>query len=142
MSPSRNAEGGPAGPTVAEGAPSAAGPSPDALRELRDAMRQFAAERAWEPFHTPKNLAMALASEAGEVIEHFQWLTAEQSMALPPATRDEVALELADVLLYLVRLGDVLGVDLADAARRKMRINAERYPIERAHGRADKHDRL
>ena len=142
MSPSRNAEGGPAGPTVAEGAPSAAGPSPDALRELRDAMRQFAAERAWEPFHTPKNLAMALAGEAGEVSEHFQWLTAEQSMALPPATRDEVALELADVLLYLVRLGDVLGVDLADAARRKMRINAERYPIERAHGRADKHDRL
>lgn len=142
MSPSRNAEGGPAGPTVAEGAPSAAGPSPDALRELRDAMQQFAAERAWEPFHTPKNLAMALAGEAGEVIEHFQWLTAEQSMALPPATRDEVALELADVLLYLVRLGDVLGVDLADAARRKMRINAERYPIERAHGRADKHDRL
>ena len=127
---------------MGEGAPSAAGPSPDALRELRDAMRQFAAERAWEPFHTPKNLAMALAGEAGEVIEHFQWLTAEQSMALPPATRDEVALELADVLLYLVRLGDVLGVDLADAARRKMRINAERYPIERAHGRADKHDRL
>ena len=142
MSPSRNSEGGPAGPTVAEGAPSAAGPSPDGLRELRDAMRQFAAERAWEPFHTPKNLAMALAGEAGEVIEHFQWLTAEQSMALPPATRDEVALELADVLLYLVRLCDVLGVDLADAARRKMRINAERYPIERAHGRADKHDRL
>jgi len=61
------------------------GPAPDALHELRDAMRRFAAERAWEPFHTPKNLAMALAGEAGEVIEHFQWLTAEQSLALPPA---------------------------------------------------------
>ena len=117
-------------------------PSPDALHELRDAMRQFAAERAWEPFHTPKNLAMALAGEAGEVIEHFQWLTAEQSMALPPATREEVAFELADVLLYLVRLGDVLGIDLADAARRKMVLNARRYPVERARGRADKHDRL
>mgnify|MGYP003955125613 CR=1 FL=1 len=112
------------------------------FESLRDKLSDFAAERDWDQFHSPKNLAMALAGEAGEVIEHFQWLTAEQSMALPPATRDEVALELADVLLYLVRLGDVLGVDLADAARRKMRINAERYPIERAHGRADKHDRL
>lgn len=114
----------------------------DSLDELNRRLVAFARERDWEQFHSPKNLAMALAGEAGEVIEHFQWLTAEQSMALPPATRDEVALELADVLLYLVRLGDVLGVDLADAARRKMRINAERYPIERAHGRADKHDRL
>ncbi len=69
---------------------------------------------------------MALAGEAGEVIEHFQWLTAEQSMALPPASREEVAFELADVLLYLVRLGDVLKVNLADAARRKMVLNAQR----------------
>ena len=125
-----------------EAAPGATGAPSDALHELRDAMRQFAAERAWEPFHTPKNLAMALAGEAGEVIEHFQWLTAEQSMALPPASREEVAFELADVLLYLVRLGDVLGIDLADAARRKMVLNAQRYPLERARGRADKHDRL
>jgi len=125
-----------------EAAPGATGAPSDALHELRDAMRQFAAERAWEPFHTPKNLAMALAGEAGEVIEHFQWLTAEQSMALPPASREEVAFELADVLLYLVRLGDVLGIDLADAARRKMVLDAQRYPVERARGRADKHDRL
>lgn len=132
----------PSGDIAGAGAASAAGTAPDALHELRDAMRRFAAERAWEPFHTPKNLAMALAGEAGEVIEHFQWLTAEQSMALPPATREEVALELADVLLYLVRLGDVLGIELADAARRKMVLNAQRYPVKRAHGRADKHDRL
>ena len=112
------------------------------LTALQARLRAFAAERQWQPFHTPKNLAMALAGEAGEVIEHFQWLTAEQSMALPPATREEVALELADVLLYLVRLGDVLGIELADAARRKMVLNAQRYPVERAHGRADKHDRL
>lgn len=117
-------------------------PAADALAELRDALRGFAAEREWEVFHTPKNLAMALAGEAGEVIEHFQWLTAEQSAALPAATREEVALELADVLLYLVRLADVLDVDLAAAARRKMALNARRYPVERARGRADKHDRL
>ncbi|MDX9884764.1 nucleotide pyrophosphohydrolase [Thauera sp.] len=121
---------------------SAAPMPPDALTELRDAMRHFAAEREWERFHTPKNLAMALSGEAGELIEHFQWLTAEESAALSPPVREEVALEMADVLLYLVRLGDVLEIDLAEAARRKMGINAQRYPIEQARGRAVKHDRL
>lgn len=114
----------------------------DSLLGLRDALRAFAAEREWTPFHTPKNLAMALAGEAGEVIEHFQWLTAEESASLPEAARAEVALELADVLLYLVRLADVLGVDLAAVAQHKLEINAERYPVERARGRADKYDRL
>ena len=114
----------------------------DTLEHLRLALREFAAERDWQAFHTPKNLAMALAGEAGEVVEHFQWLTAEQSAALDEARREAVALELADVLLYLVRLADVLGVDLAAAARRKMAINAERYPADRARGRADKYDRL
>lgn len=119
--------------------PSAA---PDALVALRDALRAFAAERDWARFHTPKNLAMALIGEAGELIEHFQWLSAEQSAALDETTREAVALELADVLLYLIRLADVLGVDLAAAARRKMAINAERYPPALARGRADKYDRL
>ena len=114
----------------------------DALTELRDAMRRFAAERAWERFHTPKNLAMALSGEAGELIEHFQWLTAEESASLPAPVREEVALEMADVLLYLVRLGDVLGIDLAEAARRKIAIKAQRYPVERVRGRAVKYDRL
>ena len=114
----------------------------DALTELRDAMRRFAAERAWERFHTPKNLAMALSGEAGELIEHFQWLTAEESASLPAPVREEVALEMADVLLYLVRLGDVLDIDLAEAARRKIAINAQRYPVERVRGRAVKYDRL
>ena len=114
----------------------------DALTELRDAMRRFAAERDWDRFHTPKNLAMALSGEAGELIEHFQWLTAEESASLPAPVRDEVALEMADVLLYLVRLGDVLGIDLAEAARRKIAINAQRYPVERVRGRAVKYDRL
>lgn len=119
-----------------------AGNSTDSLDELRAALRSFAAERDWEAFHTPKNLAMALAGEAGEVIEHFQWLSAAQSANLAAEQRAEVALELADVLLYLVRLADVLDVDLAAAARRKMQINAERYPVARARGRADKYDRL
>ena len=114
----------------------------DALTELRDAMRRFAAERDWDRFHTPKNLAMALSGEAGELIEHFQWLTAEESASLPAPVREEVALELADVLLHLVRLGDVLGIDLAEAARRKIAINAQRYPVERVRGRAVKYDRL
>lgn len=114
----------------------------DDLVALRDALRAFAAERDWERFHTPKNLAMALAGEAGEVIEHFQWLTAEESATLPAAQREEVALELADVLLYLVRLADVLDLDLADAARRKLVINAERYPVDKARGRSDKYGRL
>lgn len=116
--------------------------STDSLHELRDRLRSFADERDWGPFHTPKNLAMALAGEAGEVIEHFQWLSAEASATLAAETRDEVALELADVLLYLVRLADVLEIDLADAARRKLAINAERYPVDKARGRADKYDRL
>jgi dCTP diphosphatase len=116
--------------------------APDSLQTLRDALRAFASEREWERFHTPKNLAMALSGEAGEVIEHFQWLSAEESAALPAPVRDEVALELADVLLYLVRLADVLEVDLAEAAQRKLAINAVRYPVDAARGRADKYDRL
>ena len=114
----------------------------DGLLALRDALRAFAAERAWERFHTPKNLAMALAGEAGEVLEHFQWLTAEESAALAAGQREEVALELADVLMYLVRLADVLDIDLAAAARRKLAVNALRYPADKARGRAEKYNKL
>ena len=116
--------------------------SADALAELRDALRAFAAERDWERFHAPKNLAAALVVEAGELLEPFQWLTEAQSHALPPDVLEAVRLEMADVLLYLVRLADRLDVDLADAARRKMAINARRYPVEAAKGRGDKYDRL
>lgn len=114
----------------------------DTLLALRDALRAFAAERDWERFHTPKNLAMALAGEAGEVIEHFQWLSADESANLPEERRTEVALELADVLLYLVRLADVLDIDLGEAAQRKLALNAVRYPADKARGRSDKYDRL
>jgi dCTP diphosphatase len=115
---------------------------PDSLEQLRAQMEAFAAERDWTQFHNPKNLAMALAGEAGEIIEHFQWLTAEQAASLPPATRDEVALECADVLLFLIRLADRLGIDLVAAANRKMQINTQRYPVDKARGTAMKYDKL
>lgn len=116
--------------------------SDDSLLELKAALRAFADERDWVPFHTPKNLSMALMGEAAEVLEHFQWLTPAQSAALSSETTEAVAEELADVLLYLVRLADVLGVDLAEAARRKLVLNAKKYPVDKARGRADKYNRL
>ena len=116
--------------------------APGSLNGLRDRLRAFAAERDWEPFHTPKNLAMALSVEAAELLEHFQWLTPEASMQLDPEMRAGVREELADVLLYLVRLADRLDVDLIEAAHDKMRLNALRYPIARARGSSRKYDRL
>jgi len=98
------------------------------LEELALELRRFAEERQWEEFHTPKNLAAALIVEAAELLEHFQWLTAEQSRELSPATRQEVAHEIADVLIYLTRLADQLGVDMLAAAAAKMALNAQKYP--------------
>ena len=112
------------------------------LEELRERLAAFAAARDWEQFHSPKNLAMALAAEAGELLEHFQWLTEEQSAALPETARDEVALEIADVLLFLLRLADRLGIDPLQAGARKLEINARKYPVEKSRGRATKYDRL
>jgi len=108
------------------------------LGQLRSKLRDFAAARDWQQFHTPKNLAMALAAEAGEVLEHFQWLTPEASRSLAAESRDAVALELADVLLYLVMLADRLDVDLGAAANRKIDLNAERYPPDLVRGSAGK----
>src|SRR3954471_19607623 len=99
----------------------------DGLTELRDALRQFAAERDWDQFHSPKNLASALAVEAAELLERFQWLTEDQSRNLPPADLAKVREEMADVLNYLVRLADKLDVDLAAAARDKIALNALKY---------------
>jgi len=110
------------------------------LDELRQRLRAFATERDWEQFHSPKNLAMALIVEAGELVEHFQWLTQAQSLTLAPDKRELVAQELADVLIYLVRLADRLDVDLLAAAERKLALNAEKYPAERARGSARKYD--
>jgi NTP pyrophosphatase (non-canonical NTP hydrolase) len=106
-------------------------PRTDSLDDLRERQRQFAAERDWEQFHLPKNLAMSVAIEAAEIMEHFQWLTADQSTRLDAGTRHEVAHEIADVLLYLVRLADVLDIDMAAAAREKIGLNALKYPVRR-----------
>ncbi len=114
----------------------------DPLRELALALRRFADERDWDQFHAPKNLAMALSVEAAELLEHFQWLGEDESRTLPPETLAKVGEEMADVLLYLVRLADKLGVDLAQAARRKMQLNAQKYPVERARGSSRKYTDL
>lgn len=112
------------------------------LASLRTQMRDFAAERDWEQFHTPKNLAMALAVEAAELLEVFQWLTEAQSRALSPLAHASARDEMADVLLYLVRLADVLDVDLAAAAQRKMVANAEKYPVDKSRGNSTKYTQL
>lgn len=111
------------------------------LDSLRDALRRFAAARDWQQFHTPKNLAMALAVEAAELLECFQWLTAEQSARLKARDRRAVEDEVADVLLYLLRLCDVLDIDPLQAARRKMTVNARKYPAARVRGSARKYNR-
>lgn len=112
----------------------------DSVDQLAQALRHFAHERDWDQFHAPKNLASALIVEAGELLEHFQWLSEEQSRRLPPERLAAVAAEMADVLLYLVRLADVLGADLIAAAQTKMALNEQRYPIERARGSSRKYD--
>lgn len=114
--------------------------SSGSLIELRDALRRFAAERDWDQFHSPKNLAAALSVEAAELLEHFQWLKETESMALDPARRAAVAEEIADVLLYLIRIADKLEIDLADAGWHKLELNAKKYPIDRARGSARKYD--
>lgn len=115
-------------------------PELDSLVDLRERVRAFADAREWRKYHTPKNLAMALAVEAAELLEPFQWLTADESTALTPRQRQAVREEIADVLIYLVRLADVLGIDPLDAAAEKLQKNAVKYPVERARGNADKYD--
>ena len=114
----------------------------DTLEALRARLRDFVAERDWDQFHNPKNLVMALVAEAGELVEHFQWLTPEQSANLPPETLGEVELEIADVLLFLLRLCDKLDIDPLQVAARKLDMNAAKYPIEKARGKAIKYDKL
>ena len=112
------------------------------LEALREQLRQFAAAREWDQFHSPKNLAMALSAEAGELLEVFQWLTEAQSRALDAGAREAAAEEIADVLLYLVRLGDQLGIDPLAAARRKLAENERKYPADKARGNAKKYTEL
>jgi dCTP diphosphatase len=116
-------------------------PLPDNLDELTRVIRAFAAERDWDQFHTPKNLAMGVAIEAAELMEEFHWLTPEQSRQLAPETLEAVRHEMADVLVYLVLLADKLGVDLIAAAAEKIAINARKYPADTVRGKATKYDK-
>jgi len=112
------------------------------IDDLADRLRAFAQERDWEQFHAPKNLAMALAVEAAEQMEHFQRLTERQSGELSSAAKEQVATELADVFIYTVRLADRLGVDLEPAVEAKILSNAAKYPVEKSRGNAKKYSEL
>jgi dCTP diphosphatase len=112
------------------------------LDALREQVREFVRERDWEQFHSPKNLAMALAVEAAELLEIFQWLTEEQSRELEPEARAAAQAEIADVLVYLVRIAEQLGIDPVAAAQRKLTDNARKYPVDKARGNARKYDKL
>ena len=109
------------------------------LEDLKKRIRRFADERDWDQFHTPKNLAMALIVEAAELVEHFQWLTSEESQSLPAGKKAEVEAELADILIYLVRIADKLDIDLHSAALKKLQRNAEKYPAEKVRGKSRKY---
>ena len=108
----------------------------DSLEQLRVRLARFAAERDWEQFHSPKNLSMALIAECAELVEHFQWMSESESLSLVPERREAVRLELADILIFLVRCADRLGVDLIEAADDKIAINEARYPADRVRGSA------
>jgi NTP pyrophosphatase (non-canonical NTP hydrolase) len=109
------------------------------LAALARRLREFATERDWEQFHSPKNLAMALVGEAGELAAEFQWMTEAQSKAPDAAQLARIRAESADVLNYLVRLADKLGIDLIAAANEKIEVNARRYPVEKVRGSSKKY---
>jgi len=109
------------------------------INKLVRELRKFAANRDWNQFHSPKNLSMALSAEVAEIVEHFQWLTEKESGSLSRKKRAELENEIGDVLIYLLRLSDKLGVDPMYAARKKLRQNARKYPIRKAKGNAMKY---
>lgn len=109
------------------------------LDSLRDDLRRFAAERDWDQFHSPKNLAMALSVESAELLERFQWMTEEASQSPDAAELARIREELGDVLNYLIRIADKLDIDLLDAATKKIRMNELKYPIERSRGNSKKY---
>jgi len=111
----------------------------DSIEILRNRLREFAKERDWDQFHTPKNLSMALIAEAAELVEHFQWVEGDKSHLLDDKVRPSVEEEIADIFIYLVRIADKLGIDLYSAAERKIAINAGKYPADRVRGSAKKY---
>ena len=114
------------------------------IADLKSRVLAFARERDWEQFHAPKNLSMALAAEAGELMEHFLWATPEQSQAIAkdPAKRGKIEDELADVVIYALEFANAAGMDVAAAIGRKMAQNAKKYPVEKSRGRSDKYTEL
>jgi NTP pyrophosphatase (non-canonical NTP hydrolase) len=114
----------------------------DSLADLSNQLDKFAKERDWNQFHTPKNLASALVVEAAELLEHFQWLTDEQSRSLTPEKREAVGTEVADVLLYLIQIASALGLDPIEAAQSKLKLNELKYPVNLARGNSKKYDEL
>ena len=111
-----------------------------AIEELKLKLREFAQDRDWEQFHSPKNLSMALSVETSELVEHFQWLTEEQSFQLDPKRHAAVAFELADIFIFLLRISDQLNVDLMEITKRKMELNNKRYPIDLVKGSSRKYN--
>ena len=107
---------------------------------LQQRLNKFATDRDWEQFHSPKNLAMALSGEAGELIEHFQWLTEQQSYDLDDEKKQEIALEMADVCIYLFRLAERLDINLIDKVYEKVEINEKRYPVDKVQGSSKKYN--
>lgn len=109
------------------------------ITEISASLRQFSNERNWNQFHSPKNLSMALCVEASELLEHFQWSTEQQSLSLTKDKLAEVETEIADVLIYLIRISDVLNIDLDKAVKSKMKLNAQKYPSDKVYGSSKKY---
>ena len=108
----------------------------DSLSLLNKKLKQFAVDREWEQFHSPKNLSMALIAESAELLEHFQWLTQEQSYQLDDTKKQEVSYEMADILIFLIRISERLDIDLIKAANEKIEINEKRFPIDEFRGKS------
>jgi NTP pyrophosphatase (non-canonical NTP hydrolase) len=109
------------------------------MKKLVESLRRFAAERDWDRFHSPKNLSMALSVEVAEIAEHFQWMECSESRSLPAGKLEAVRQEIGDAMIYLVMLADKLGIDLLDAARRKLKVNEKKYPAKKVRGKSAKY---
>ena len=112
------------------------------IKQLQQTLTEFAQQRDWEQFHTPKNLAMALSGEVGELLEIFQWLTPEQSQQLSPEKKQHASEEIADVMMYLLRLAVKCDIDVMQACQEKIQQNAAKYPISKCYGSAKKYNEL
>ncbi|MBI9093169.1 MAG: nucleotide pyrophosphohydrolase [Desulfobacterium sp.] len=110
------------------------------MEALKQKLREFAKARDWDQFHSPKNLAMALSVEVAELVEHFQWLTQEESYITEPEKLEAIRQEIGDILIYLTRLSDKLGIDPLQASRDKIEINGRKYPVEAVRGSARKYN--